>query len=208
MVVVYADALVRVTIDDVNDNAPKFALETVTVRIREDVPLGSLVAMVDAFDPDLGAGGVIKYSLLPDEAEGEPCFRVDKKSGAIRVSKPLDFEERQLHTLTIEARDSGSPALTSKAVLIVEIVDVDENSFAPVFSDFVLSGSVSENLPAGSKVMKLWPRTTTRRGLVLGLLTPSREARDWDTLQSMIKVRYCTIIYMLYAKKPSTLLSR
>lgn len=150
----YADALVRVTIDDVNDNAPKFALETVTVRIREDVPLGSLVAMVDAFDPDLGAGGVIKYSLLPDEAEGEPCFRVDKKSGAIRVSKPLDFEERQLHTLTIEARDSGSPALTSKAVLIVEIVDVDENSFAPVFSDFVLSGSVSENLPAGSKVMR------------------------------------------------------
>lgn len=94
----HAEALVRVAVDDVNDNAPRFALGTYGVRVREDVPVGTLVAVVEAFDPDLGAGGAVTYSL-PDQAPDDVVFTVDATSGTLRTAKLLDFEERQVSQL-------------------------------------------------------------------------------------------------------------
>ncbi|XP_043267899.1 fat-like cadherin-related tumor suppressor homolog isoform X3 [Venturia canescens] len=147
----YSDALVRVTVDDVNDNAPKFALNSYTVKIREDVPVWSVVAVVEAIDPDEGPGGDVEY-FLSDAMESEGFFKVDRVSGTIRTAQHLDFEERQVHTLTIVAKDRGEPSLSSETMVIVEIVDVNENLHAPIFEDFVVSASVSENQPIGTLV--------------------------------------------------------
>ncbi|XP_015431937.1 PREDICTED: fat-like cadherin-related tumor suppressor homolog [Dufourea novaeangliae] len=124
----YSDALVRVTVDDVNDNAPVFALSSYTVKIREDVPVWTVVAVVDATDPDEGAGGDIEY-FLSDAMESEGYFKVDKVSGTIRTTQSLDFE-----------------------MVIIEVVDVNENLHPPVFDDFVVSASVFENQPVGTLV--------------------------------------------------------
>lgn len=91
-----AEALVRVAVDDVNDNAPKFSLSAYSARIREDVPIGTLVAVLEAFDPDLGAGGIVSYSL-PDQSADDITFTVDSTSGTLRTAKQLDFEERQVN---------------------------------------------------------------------------------------------------------------
>ncbi|XP_011694222.1 PREDICTED: fat-like cadherin-related tumor suppressor homolog [Wasmannia auropunctata] len=151
----YSDALVRVTVDDVNDNAPAFALPSYNVKIREDVPVWTVVAVVDATDPDEGAGGDVEY-FLSDAMESEGFFKVDKVSGTVRTTQSLDFEERQVHTLTIVARDRGEPSLSSETMLVIEVIDVNENLHAPVFDDFVVSASVFENQPIGTLV------TTTR----------------------------------------------
>ncbi|KOX71254.1 Fat-like cadherin-related tumor suppressor like protein [Melipona quadrifasciata] len=147
----YSDALVRVTVDDVNDNAPSFALSTYTVKIREDVPIWTVVAVVDATDPDEASGGDIEY-FLSDAMESEGYFKVDKVSGTIRTTQSLDFEERQVHTLTIVAKDRGEPSLSSETMVIIEVVDVNENLHAPLFDDFVVSASVFENQPVGTLV--------------------------------------------------------
>ncbi|KOC66198.1 Fat-like cadherin-related tumor suppressor like protein [Habropoda laboriosa] len=147
----YSDALVRVTVDDVNDNAPTFALPSYTVKIREDVPVWTVVAVVDAIDPDEGAGGDIEY-FLSDAMESEGYFKVDKVSGTIRTTQNLDFEERQVHTLTIVAKDRGEPSLSSETMVIIDVVDVNENLHAPVFDDFVVSANVFENQPIGTLV--------------------------------------------------------
>ncbi|EZA55262.1 Fat-like cadherin-related tumor suppressor-like protein [Ooceraea biroi] len=147
----YSDALVRVTVDDVNDNAPTFALSSYNVKIREDVPVWTVVAVVDATDPDEGAGGDVEY-YLSDAMESEGFFKVDKVSGTVRTTQSLDFEERQVHTLTIVASDRGEPSLSSETMLIIEVVDVNENLHAPVFDDFVVSASVFENQPIGTLV--------------------------------------------------------
>ncbi|XP_017885413.1 fat-like cadherin-related tumor suppressor homolog [Ceratina calcarata] len=147
----FSDALVRVTVDDVNDNAPTFALSSYTVKVREDVPIGTVVAVVDATDPDEGAGGAIEY-FLSDATESEGFFKVDKVSGTIRTTQSLDFEERQVHTLSIVAKDRGEPSLSSETMVIIEVIDVNENLHAPVFDDFVVSASVYENQPVGTLV--------------------------------------------------------
>lgn len=146
----YSDAIVRVTIDDINDNAPAFSLSDYTVRVREDIPIGTVVVVLTANDLDTGPGGEVSYSLSEDS---ESSFKIDKFSGTIRTTKSLDFEERQVHSITVKAIDRGTPALSSETSVIIEVIDVNENKYAPQFDDFVLSGSVAENQPIGTHVM-------------------------------------------------------
>ncbi|CAH0554099.1 unnamed protein product [Brassicogethes aeneus] len=149
----YSEALVRISVDDINDNAPKFSLPNYSVKIREDIPKGSVVAVVTASDPDLGVEGEVIYTLEDSESDG--TFKIDKFSGTIRTTKALDFEERQVHSLLVFANDKGSPSLSSEASVTVNVVDVNENLHAPLFSDFVLVGRVSENKPVGSFVLRV-----------------------------------------------------
>lgn len=148
----YSDALVRITVDDINDNAPEFALNDYSVRVREDIPKGTVVLVVTATDLDTGPGGEVLYSF-GENGDGEGSFKIDKQSGTIRTAKLLDYEERQIHSLVVKAIDKGMPSLSSETNVIVEIIDVNENRFAPQFDDFVLTGKVLENQPPGTHVM-------------------------------------------------------
>uniref|UniRef100_A0A182FUB8 Cadherin domain-containing protein n=3 Tax=Anopheles albimanus TaxID=7167 RepID=A0A182FUB8_ANOAL len=150
----YSDALVRVTVDDINDNAPVFSVQDLTVRIREDVPKGTVVTVVSAIDLDVGTSGEILYSF-GENGDGEGSFRIDKSSGTIRTARMLDFEERQVHSLIVKAIDRGTPSLSSETSVIVEVIDVNENRFAPQFDDYVLTGAVAENRPPGAHVMQV-----------------------------------------------------
>ena len=49
-------AAVRVRVLDVNDVAPLFTAPQYLVKAREDLPLGAVVGMVHAHDPDLYQG--------------------------------------------------------------------------------------------------------------------------------------------------------
>lgn len=54
----------------------------------------------------------------------------------------------------MRATDGGRPAQWSEATVIVEIVDVDENMYAPVFADpAVLTARVPEDAPRGTVVL-------------------------------------------------------
>lgn len=147
----YSDALIMINVDDVNDNAPQFGLTAFNVKVREDVPKGTVVSIINADDPDLGAGGTIKYSIL-DEGELDDFFKIDALTGTLRTCKILDFEERQIHQLVVRAADGGSPSLVTDVTVTIEIIDVNENIHPPTFDDFVLEGSVKENQPVSTKV--------------------------------------------------------
>ncbi|KAK4880913.1 hypothetical protein RN001_004232 [Aquatica leii] len=149
----YSEALVRISIDDINDNVPKFSLSSYSVKVREDIPKGSVVAVVTASDPDLGPEGEVLYTLEDSDSDG--TFKIDTLSGTIRTTKLLDFEERQVHSLIVFANDRGNPSLSSETSIVINVVDVNENLYAPVFNDFVISGSVLENQKIGTVVMQV-----------------------------------------------------
>lgn len=149
----HSDALVRITIDDINDNAPAFGLQNYNVRVREDIPVGTVVATITASDPDIGPEGEIVYFL--EDYDSDASFKIDKLSGTVRTAKLLDFEERQLHLLKITATDLGAPSLSSRADVTVTIVDVNENLHPPLFPEPVVNGSILENRSPGSVVMRV-----------------------------------------------------
>ncbi|XP_042896565.1 fat-like cadherin-related tumor suppressor homolog isoform X3 [Parasteatoda tepidariorum] len=145
-----SSTVVYIRLEDVNDNPPMFGLSQFWVKVREDLPLGTVVMIMSARDPDLGDGGRVVYEML-----GGGTFSVDPQTGVVRLARSLDFEQKQLYNVTIIARDQGDPPLSSVAYLLVEVEDVNENFQSPKFPDFVASGSVLENKPEGTFVTQV-----------------------------------------------------
>ncbi|XP_060910932.1 protocadherin Fat 3 [Labrus mixtus] len=139
-----------IIVEDVNDCAPVFIPSSYSARVLEDLPPGAVITWVQAQDPDIGPGGQVRYSLLNDF---NGTFEVDSMSGVLRIRKELDFEKQQFFNLTMLAEDRGIPSLISQTYVEVEVVDVNENLYAPYFSDFAVRGSVKENSRAGTSVL-------------------------------------------------------
>lgn len=145
-------ARVLVTILDVNDCSPDFgAARELKISVPEDIPLGAVVATLQASDKDLGAGGRVSYSFV----SGGQDFRIDSETGIVRVASSLDFETRQLYNITVKAQDNGFPSLFSLANLLVQVINVDENAGPPQLFERVVRTSVLENQPPGALVTQI-----------------------------------------------------
>ncbi len=146
----------KISLEDVNDCPPAFIPTVVSARSLEDLPVGTVIAWLDTQDPDLGLGGQVRYSLANDY---DGRFEVDKTSGAIRLTKELDYETQQFFNLTVRAKDKGRPvSLLSVSFVELEVVDVNENLYAPYFSNFAMNGSVKESVRIGTSVLQVSAR--------------------------------------------------
>ncbi|XP_077578530.1 protocadherin Fat 3a isoform X2 [Stigmatopora nigra] len=143
----------KVILEDVNDCPPIFIPNMYKARALEDLPIGTVVAWLETQDLDLGLGGQVRYSLTNDY---NGWFEIDKASGAIRLSKELDYETQQFYNLSVRAKDKGKPvALLSVTFVEIEVLDVNENLYAPYFTQFALSGSIKENTRIGTTLLQV-----------------------------------------------------
>ncbi|TNN62631.1 Protocadherin Fat 3 [Liparis tanakae] len=143
----------KIILEDVNDCPPLFIPNVYKARALEDIPVGTVVAWLETQDPDLGLGGQVRYSLANDY---NGWFEVDSASGAIRLTKELDYETQQFYNLSVTAKDKGRPvSLLSVTFVEVEVVDVNENLYAPYFSQFALTGLVKENTRIGTTFLQV-----------------------------------------------------
>ena len=148
--------LVIVNLIDINDNAPLIVPQNANVSIPEDIPLDSVVATVSAQDPDTGAGGELEFNLLNNVKK----FKIDPDSGVIKLRRRVDYESKSVYNLTIKVSDKGVPRLKSYANVIVNILDVNENSIVPAFVGVTSplmykEVNILENQPSGTFVIKL-----------------------------------------------------
>lgn len=137
---------------DINDNAPLFFQSSYFLKVREDIPIGTHLMRISAFDQDENESGEIRYSIFDTENN---TFIIDELTGNIRLHKSLDYEKIQLYNLTIMASDEGKPSLSTSTYLIIEIEDVNENYYPPKFPDFYDTATVQENMPIGTFVKKI-----------------------------------------------------
>uniref|UniRef100_A0A8C7DLN5 FAT atypical cadherin 1 n=1 Tax=Oncorhynchus kisutch TaxID=8019 RepID=A0A8C7DLN5_ONCKI len=175
----------KIVLEDVNDNPPRFFPLHQRVKVQEDLPLGAVVVWLQAHDPDQGQSGQVRFSLL-DNGDGD--FDVDKTNGAVRILRTLDFERRQVYNLTARAKDKGKPeSLSCTCFIEVYVVDVDENLHQPRFASFVDKGSVREDAPIGTTIMTVTAqdndqgrageiRYSIRDGSGLGVFTIDEES--------------------------------
>ncbi|XP_047672539.1 protocadherin Fat 1a isoform X2 [Tachysurus fulvidraco] len=143
----------KITLEDVNDNPPKFIPPNYRVKVREDLPIGTVIMWLEAHDPDIGTSSQVRYSFV-DSGDGK--FEVDKLSGAVRIMQNLDYEKKQVYNLVAKAKDKGKPiSLSSTCHIEVEVMDVNENLHRPLFQSFVDKGYIKEDVPIGTPVMKV-----------------------------------------------------
>ncbi|KAM4653600.1 protocadherin gamma-A2-like [Amazona ochrocephala] len=144
-------ARIRVTVLDANDNAPVFSQAEYTVRVSEDVPVGSVLVTVTAADADEGLNGHMKYIFHKISDRESELFQLDSETGAISLKESLDFEEISLHELEIQAHDGGG--LSDTANVGITVTDVNDN--APELTMSSSLSEISEDAPLGTVVALL-----------------------------------------------------
>ncbi|XP_045650440.1 protocadherin alpha-1-like [Ursus americanus] len=145
---------VLVKVLDVNDNAPQLAITPLSLPVREDTPLGTVIAFVSASDRDSGVFGQVTCSVMPRI----PFKLVStfKNYYSLVLESALDRESVANYVLVVTARDGGSPSLSATASVSVEVADVNDN--APAFAQPEYTVFVRENNPPGCHIFTVSAR--------------------------------------------------
>uniref|UniRef100_H3AHW0 Cadherin 22 n=1 Tax=Latimeria chalumnae TaxID=7897 RepID=H3AHW0_LATCH len=165
---------VTIVITDVNDNPPRFPQKMYQFSVSESAVAGTLIGKVKAEDVDQAENTDMSY-FIKDE-EGSELFKVTTDSytqeAVITVRKPLDYENKKVHSLVVEAVNKYvDPSFVDlgtfrdQTIVRVSVTDVDE---PPVFK-----------LP--SEVIEV--QEDARIGTVIGVVT----AQDPDAPNSAVR---------------------
>ncbi|XP_043982175.1 protocadherin alpha-C2-like [Gambusia affinis] len=157
---------------DVNDNVPQFSQSFYTIRVMENNAPSSLLSSLTAFDPDLHENQYLVYFIIEKEIANTSMsmlFSINPENGNLYALKTFDYEIEKEFLFHIEARDSGSPPLSSNVT--VHIIVVDQNDNAPVI--------VSPWRAHGSVVEEKIPRSTDKGSLVAKVI-----ALDTDSVHN------------------------
>ncbi|CAL8330632.1 unnamed protein product, partial [Gadus morhua 'NCC'] len=119
------------SVADVNDNPPVFAEQAYKAYVSENNKRGSTLCSVTAQDPDWRQNGTVFFSLLPGAINGVPVssfLSIIGDTGVIQVVKSFDYEQFRSFTFGVNARDNGSPPLSSNVTVSVFITDRNDNT--------------------------------------------------------------------------------
>uniref|UniRef100_A0A8C1J0K4 Protocadherin beta-1 n=1 Tax=Cyprinus carpio TaxID=7962 RepID=A0A8C1J0K4_CYPCA len=149
--------MIKVEIQDINDNAPIFPSEQIDIDISENAAPGTRFPLAAAYDPDTKENGLKTYQITRDDYS---IFSLDVKSRGdgtkfpeLIVQRSLDREERSHHTLIITATDGGEYPKSGTMQINVKVTDSNDNS--PVFEQASYVVEIPENSPPGTVLIDL-----------------------------------------------------
>ncbi|XP_071314360.1 protocadherin gamma-A12-like [Trachinotus anak] len=140
--------VIHVTVLDANDNAPVFSQAVYKASLSENSPPDTIVIKVSATDADEGVNGDVTYQFGHISDDDVNVFSIDPKTGEIRVTGVIDFEERSSFEMRVQAKDGLG--LTSYTKVIIDVTDINDN--APVIYLKSLSNPIPENVSPGTEV--------------------------------------------------------
>ncbi|MCV6609840.1 MAG: tandem-95 repeat protein, partial [Amphritea sp.] len=88
----------------------------ITIGVAENAALGTTVTTVNANDPNVT--DTLSYTIISGNTGG--AFAIDN-NGELSVAAALDHETIGSYTLTVEVTDSGSPAMSETASVIIDV---------------------------------------------------------------------------------------
>nr|XP_020468749.1 protocadherin-16-like [Monopterus albus] len=146
-------AVVKVILQDINDNEPVFERNLYNVSIKENTAPGTCVLEVIATDADGGSFGSITYSLGSGINSAVPSqFTIGKETGQICTNGVLDRDKGPASfDFTVTAMDGGG--LSSVAYVKVDLVDINDNR--PTFYPVSYAVSLSTQSAPGTSVVRV-----------------------------------------------------
>lgn len=189
---------IYISVTDVNDNIPQFTHKVYNVSIRKEQDNSLPIVTLTAKDMDSEKNGRVSY-YFSSQTSGltKSVFELNEVTGEVFLSKSFNFtsDKKQTHKLFIEARDGGSPSLSSIAMVLVNVINQKNNP--PVIDVNFFSESsdktaiISEDVEVGSFIayVKVTDRDVGQNGEV------SCDLRhDKFQLQTMGKKKYKIIL--------------
>lgn len=163
--------IVEITVNDVNDNPPKFQYANYAVGVSEQDNLGKILVTLLALDPDLD--DLVTYSLLSVVATGEnladvkdSAFVVNRLTGALTLNFRVQANMKGFFELEVEARDlvDHTDKASVKIYLVAEanrvtfvflnevdsVRGVDQQRLAEIFSSAYEASCIIDEIQATS----------------------------------------------------------
>ncbi|CAI5652217.1 unnamed protein product [Oreochromis niloticus] len=155
---------VLVTITDVNDNAPVFTQKIYDVYLKENGVPGSILYSVSASDLDFGENAKVSYSILDSKVQDvsvSSYVYINSDNGSIYSMHSFDYEKLKVFQIQVQAKDQGSPSLSSNATVHVFILDQNDNAPAVIYPSSAAMGSLShQRMPRSAKAGHLVTKVT------------------------------------------------
>ncbi|KAG7322395.1 hypothetical protein KOW79_013741 [Hemibagrus wyckioides] len=143
-----ARVIVRVQVEDVNDNAPEFVDLPYYAAVQVDAQIGSSVFQVSAIDLDKGINGMVSYELEDEHR----YFKLNSTTGELTIQRSFVADMSSIeYSLVIIASDAGYPSLFTAVELSVTVV----NKAMPVFDKPFYGISVREDTPVSTSILKI-----------------------------------------------------
>ncbi|XP_036431563.1 protocadherin alpha-C2-like [Colossoma macropomum] len=142
---------VRIIITDMNDNHPEISIKSFTSPVKEDMAVGTVIAVVSVSDKDSGENGQIDIHI-----SDELPFTLKESSDnyfELVVSEPLDREKVPEYDITFTVTDRGNPPLSDNETMTLELLDVNDN--VPQFPQSFYTIQVVENNAPGALLSSL-----------------------------------------------------
>ncbi|KAF7641998.1 hypothetical protein LDENG_00266570, partial [Lucifuga dentata] len=137
---------IHVSITDVNDNPPIFTQSTYDVYLKENGIPGSILYSVSASDLDFGENAKITYSILDSKVQDvsvSSYVYINSDNGSIYSMHSFDYEKLKVFQIQVQAKDQGSPSLSSNATVHIFILDQNDNAPAVIYPSSAVMGSLS-----------------------------------------------------------------
>ncbi|XP_075712365.1 protocadherin gamma-B1-like isoform X28 [Rhinoderma darwinii] len=187
-----AHSKVLIEILDINDNAPEISITSSSDLISEDSASGTVVALIQVHDRDSAENGEVQCII-----EGDLPFELISSTGnfyKIVTKSSLDREKIPSYNITIQASDKGSPEMTSRKVIRLDVSDVNDN--APVFEKLVHTAFIPENNSPGASIFSIQARDMDSEDNAKITYSITTRSNEEDPLSSYISMNPVTgVIY-------------
>lgn len=120
------------------------------VKIPTGTKSGQSIVQVVATDVDEGVNAEIKYSL---DSSGSD-FTINSQTGHVSCGKSLAADRGKVFHLKVVAEDHGFPALSSTALLVIQVGDMDSQQSLK-FQQSIYQVTLLENYAAGKEVVRV-----------------------------------------------------
>lgn len=118
----------------------------------------SLFHKVKANDADLGENGEVTFSFYQPTKTIQHLLGIETKTGAIYVKNPADREKQSFLNFSVQAKDNGLQAMSSRAQVAIKLKDENDNSPLIMIRGFAMVAhkdgiaNISEDMPVGTVV--------------------------------------------------------
>ena len=118
---------VEIRLDDINDNQPKFLVNSYRATVAETVPLlpPPPIVQITAVDQDAGLNSALRYDIIGGNEEG--LFRLDPTTGILYPVVSLAGRPRE-YSLSVEVRDlNGTGTQYDRANVAINVQSVNQH---------------------------------------------------------------------------------
>uniref|UniRef100_A0A0L8FTE7 Cadherin domain-containing protein n=1 Tax=Octopus bimaculoides TaxID=37653 RepID=A0A0L8FTE7_OCTBM len=148
---------IKVVIDDVNDNYPKFPKKEFHLKFDENDLIGTKYIIPNAIDNDVSIKNSRITYQIKDLDIPFKLFVSKNLDGSdllqLNLENVLDRETKDMYNIQLIARDKGSPV--KEGVLHIKIIIKDINDNFPVFSQNTINVTVNDTHQLNKPIAKL-----------------------------------------------------